>query len=48
MNKLYTNFISKKILFVPWLVKHGNVLDVIYLLRMKKFQIFTKKLLVIE
>ena len=47
MNKWYTNFISKKVSYFPCLVKHGNVSDVIYLLRLKNSQKFIKKLLVI-
>ena len=46
MNKLYMIFISKNTSYIPCLVKHGNVSDVIYISRVKNLQKFTKKLLV--
>ena len=46
MNKLYMIFISKSTSYIPCLVKHGNVSDVIYISRVKNLQKFTKKLLV--
>ena len=48
MNKSYMIFISKNIPCIPWLVKHGNVSDVIYLLRVKNLEKFTRKLPVIK
>ena len=44
MNKLYMIFISKSMPYKPWLVKHGNVSDVIYLSKVRNLQKFTKKL----
>jgi len=46
MNKLYMIFISKNTPYIPCLVKHGSVSDVIYISRVKNLQKFTKKLLV--